>query len=203
MENKKNKPNSDTVVLLIILLVIGIFIFGLKPTYQFFQKLGTGTLFDGPVNTAPDQPSVPVKDDYTILKPIGASNTKCTLLHSTEKGDKETSLILYYTNKKLRSIVEEITYLGATDEYSNYILSEQSKYKERRNLNVGNVGYSVDYELINASELFVSSVYLLERTSLDEIKVSEGETLDLIGNYDDSVYDVMQKYISKGYKCNW
>ena len=203
IKKEKIKISSDTKVLLIILAVIAFFIFGLEPMYKFIGKIRTGTLFEKPIDITPDEPAKPPVDDYTILKPVGASNITCTLLDSSEDGDRESSITLYYTSNKLRSIVEKHIYSGMTEKYSNYILSEQNRFKERKNLNLDNHGYSVELELTSTSELTVSSVYILEDTTLDEIKVGEGEALGLFGNYDDNIFEVTQLYGSKGYRCNW
>lgn len=202
-KKEKKKMSSDTKVLIVMLGVIVFFIFGLEPAYKFIGKVRTGTLFDKPVVVTPDEPEKPQASDYTILKPVGASNIKCTFIDSEAGGDRESSIILYYTNNKLRSIVEKHIYSGLTDEYSNYILSEQSKYKERKNLNMDNHGYSIEIDLNSASELSISAVYLLDKTTIEEIKVGADEELGLYGNYDDNVYDVAQKYGEKGYLCNW
>lgn len=200
---KRNKMNSELKFFLIIAAIILLFIFGLEPIYKLIGKIKTGTLFDEPVNLSPDKPEKPVAEDYTILEPIGASSFSCKLRESTENGDMESTITLYYTGGKLRSIVEENIYSGLTDAYSNYIMSEQNKYKEIKNLNLDNHGMSVEIKLSSAHELSIRGVYLLEKTSIGEIKTAESDTLNLHGNYDEEVYNVAQLYINDGYKCNW
>ena len=200
---KKNKMDSELKFFFIIAGVVLAFIFGLEPMYKLIGKIKTGTLFDKPVDLSPDKPEQPETEDYTILQPKGASFVVCKNDDSTDNGDRYSSITLYYTNRKLRSIVEEHTYSGLTDEYSNYIMSEQNKYKEIKNLNLDNHGISVENKLSSAYELSVRVVYLLEKTTIREIKTADGDVLNIYGDYDDDVYDVAQLYNKEGYICNW
>lgn len=200
---KKKKMDSEISFLIVIALIVAAFIFGLKPVYKLIGKVKTGTLFDKPVDLSPDKPEKPLADDYTILQPKGASFVVCKSDESSDNGDRHSSITLYYTNRKLRSIVEEHTYSGLTDDYSNYIMSEQNKYKEIKNLNMDNHGISVEVKLSSAYELSVRAVYLLDKTTLREIKTAEDDSLNVYGNYDDDVYEVAQLYNKDGYLCNW
>lgn len=200
---KKGKIDSEVKFFLLVAGIILVFIFGLEPMYKFFGKIKTGTLFDEPLDLSPDKPEQPETEDYTILEPKGASFVVCKFRDSSERGAKDSVVTLYYTNRKMRSIVESHTYSGMTDEYSNYIMSEHNKFKEIKNLNMDNHGISVEVELSNAYELSVRAVYLLEKTTLREIKTAEGDNINLYGDYDDDVYEIAQLYNKEGYICNW
>lgn len=195
------KMDNDKLILIIIFVVVIVFIFGMKPMYKTFEKLRNGTLF----NSASDTPIVePVPEEqYTILKPVGASNVLCERIISDEGGDKTIKTYLYYTNRKIKSIKEDISYSGITDEYTNYILSEQSKYKQRKNSNLESKGYSVEIDLVSTSTLKVSSVYLLEKIDLTDIVLKTDDSLEVLGQLDQDVYDLAGEYISAGYDCEW
>ena len=132
----------------------------------------------------------------TILKDYPNLGSVCS-------GGRYDNLAEYYTDKKLRSIVEKNIYSGLTETYSNYIMSEQNKYKEIKNLNLDNHGISVEVKLSSAYELSVRNVYLLDKTTLREIKTAEGDKLNVYGDYDDNVFEVAQLYNKDGYLCNW
>lgn len=196
------KKNNDNVILIVIGVIVVAFIFGLKPVYRTMQKLQNGTLFQKTDTNKKDDNKKP-SDEYKILEPIGASKLVCKTSVMSEGGDKTTKATLYYTNNNLKSIKEEISYSSITDEYTNYILSEQSKYKQRKTSNLKNKGYSIEINLLSTTTLDISSVYLLDKMDLKDITLSTNDILDIYGEFDQNIYDAATLYTNSGYVCEW
>lgn len=199
-----NKNNEDIVLIVIGVIIIG-FVLGLKPMYKFMEKLKSGQLFEKHEQVTPPPADETPKEEpkYEILEPEGVSKLVCQKAVYDNGGDKRINVTIYHTNDGLRSIKEEITYESISDEYSNYILSEQSKYKQRKQNNLTNKGYSVEVNLVSPSNLKVSSVYLLAKTNLTELKLEENDTLDVYGVYDENIYNVANKFEANYFTCEW
>lgn len=195
------KMDNDKLILIIIFVIVVAFIFGMKPMYKTFEKLRNGTLFNKTSDTPIVEPTP--EEQYTILKPVGASNVLCKHIVSSDGGDKTIKTYLYYTNREVKSIKEDISYSGITDEYTNYILSEQNKYKQRKNSNLDSKGYSVEIDLVSTSTLKISSVYLLEKIDLSDITLKSGDKLEVYGQLNQDVYELVDEYITVGYDCEW
>ena len=193
---KKGEAN-DTTILLVIGAIMVIFIFGLKPIYKVIVKIKNGTLFE----TVEKQEEKEEKQEevYKILKPVGASQLVCTRSILEEGGEQQINIILYHTNNRLKSIKNDIEYSGNTDTYTNYILSEQNVYKQRKNNNLKNLGYSVDINLISTSNLEISEVILLEKTDVEDIS----EEINMKGTYNQDIYEIANEYMNMGYACEW
>lgn len=200
-EGSSSKNNNEGMILIIIGVIILGFIFGMKPIYNTVQKLQNGTLFKS--NHQNKEVKEPEEEVYTILVPVAASKLVCKNVLSSEGGDKTIKVTLYYTNSKLKSIKEDISYSSITSEYSNYILSEQSKYKQRRNSNLNNKGYSIDINLVSTTTLDVSSVYFLEKTDIDDIILTSDDIPTVFGSFDKDIYEAANEYMKNSYTCEW
>ncbi|HPF82615.1 MAG TPA: hypothetical protein PLV83_00380 [Bacilli bacterium] len=194
------EKNNDLLLFIFIAVIILIFIFGLKPIYKTFDKLKSGTLFEKTkkVETKPVE-----EEKYVILKPSGTNKLTCKSVVSDNGGDKTIYAYLYYTDNKLKSIKEDISYSSITDEYSNYILAEQSKYKQRKTSNLTNKGYSIEVNLDGTTSLKISEVFLLVNADLKDMKLGKDDKLDVIGEYNDDIYELSNKYVSNNYSCQW
>ena len=189
---------------LIILLMF--FIFNLSTIYQFVSSIKTGEAFKKEEQQGEVVEEVEKDDkeeEYVVLKPIGKNYGKCSKVVTENGGDKTTTVKIYYTEYKLKSIAEEHKYSGISDEYMNYIYSENSKYKKRQTENIGNDGYSIVPTLSSSTSLKVSSVYDLSKTSLENIKLEENEKLDLVGAYNQEITELIDAYMNLGYECEW
>lgn len=198
MTKKKNSINKDSLVLIVIFAIVAIFVFGLKPLYQMFEKLQNGTLFEKEIIENKDKEEKK-EEEYKIIKPIGESKLLCTQSVSNEGGTQKIDLTLYHTNNRLKSIKMDRDYSGFNDEYSNYILSEQNKFKERKTNNLSNKGYSIDIKLESTTELEVSEVFNLETTDLDKVS----KDINMKGTYNQDIYEIANEYIKDGYVCKW
>lgn len=198
----ENKNQSDRTVVIIMLVLMAGFIFGMKPLYQGIHKLKNGTNFNKkPIITEEDPKQE--EDTYKVYKPTGEQIVTCTKQDVSENGTKTSTVKLYYSSEKLRSIQENITYKSSSDEYSNYILSEQNKYKQRKRNNLELVGYSIVAELEETSSLEVESVYLLKNIELSDVQLEEGDSLDVTGSYDDNIFDAVIATNGLNYVCEW
>lgn len=194
------KKDNDKLILIIIFVIVIVFIFGLKQLYKTIEKIKDGTLFKTE-ETVPEP--LPQEEDYKILKPVGENEVLCNKTISTEGGDESIKTTIYYTSKKAKSLKEDISYSGITESYSNFILSELSNYKKRKNYNLDNIGYSIDIELSGTSSLKVSSVYLLSKTNITDIQISDKDRIEAYGTYDEDIYELVKSYSDSGYTCNW
>lgn len=201
----KLRLDDDQTVLLVIFIIVVGFILGMKPIYQTVAKLKNGTLFH---NTDVDKKPVVKPEEpeevYKILKPKGASNVMCKKVYSEDTGDKTVKTYIYYTNGEVKSIKEDISFSSITEEYSNYMLAEQNKFKQRKSNNLDNNGYSVDINFESTSSLKISSVYLLEKTDLADIKLAKkDDRLETMGQLNQNVYNLADEYTAVGYECEW
>ena len=204
-----NKQSSGDGLLYTILTVFLLFfIFNLSTIYDFVSQLKTGELFKKDPQEQGEVVEEVNKDEdddkeYVSIKPVGKNYGKCTKIVTENGGDKTSTVKVYYTEYKLKSIAEEHKYSGITDEYMNYIYSENSKYKKRQTENIDNDGYSIIPTLSSSTSLKVNSVYDLSKTSLEKIKLEENEKLDLVGAYNQDVTELIDAYANLGYECEW
>lgn len=201
-----NQSGGDGLLYTVLVILLMFFIFNLSTIYEFVSAVKTGEAFkkneQGEVVEEVENEDNK-EEEYVVLKPIGKNYGKCTKIITENGGDKTTTVKIYYTEYKLKSIVEEHKYSGISDEYMNYIYSENSKYKKRQTENIENDGYSIVPTLSSSTSLKVSSVYDLSKTSFEKIKLEENETLDLVGAYNQDVIELIDAYKNLGYECEW
>lgn len=198
-----SKASNDTILYIVLTVMLLFFIFNMGEIYQFVSKVKTGEIFEEKKEQT-EKPKDPVKEEkYEIVTPVGEDYGTCTKITNKENGDLTSIVKLYHTDYKLKSIVEEIEYVGINDEYINYIYSENNKFKERQDANKKLEGYSVVPTLSSSSTLKVSSIFNLKLVSLDKIKLKEDETLNLYGKYNQDTVEVTQSYVDLGYECEW
>lgn len=198
---------GDGLLYTVLIILLMFFIFNLSTIYQFVSSIKTGEAFKKEEQQGEVVEEVEKDDkeeeEYVVLKPIGKNYGKCSKVVTENGGDKTTTVKIYYTEYKLKSIAEEHKYSGISDEYMNYIYSENSKYKKRQTENIGNEGYSIVPTLSSSTSLKVSSVYDLSKTSLENIKLEENEKLDLVGAYNQEITELIDAYMNLGYECEW
>lgn len=201
------QSGGDGLLYAVLTILLMFFIFNLSTIYQFVSSIKTGEAFKKEEEQGEVVEEVEKDDkeeeEYVVLKPIGKNYGKCSKVVTENGGDKTTTVKIYYTEYKLKSIAEEHKYSGISDEYMNYIYSENSKYKKRQTENIGNDGYSIVPTLSSSTSLKVSSVYDLSKTSLENIKLEENEKLDLVGAYNQEITELIDAYMNLGYECEW
>lgn len=199
-QNKK-EDKSERNVMIFIAVVIALFVFGLKPMYKFVEKLKSGELFKK-APTPIVQPTPEPEIEYQIMAPVGDRKVVCTKSIVEGSGTRKATIKLYFSSEddSLKSIEEEKIFSGVTEEYSNYIMLSQSKYKQRKNNNT-NDGYSVEITLDGTNYLKLRSVYLLDKIELSKLILSEDDSLDVVGELNENIAQVISEYSELGYGC--
>lgn len=203
------KLTSEKVLYVIIIIIIALFIFNMKGVYSLASKIKTGELFKSTTKTTTTDTS---KDDsksddtsdtteYTVVKPVGDDKVSCTLKTDSATGSKTDVVYLYYTDSKLTSLDEEISYAGLTSEYTNYIYSERKIYEKRKSDNLKLEGYSVVTTLSGTLSLTVSTVVDLSKTDLTKITISDTNGIGLYGVYNQDINEAETQYAALGYEC--
>lgn len=196
------KMNSEKIIYGIILVLVFVFILNMKSVYGFVGKIKSGEFFGKDVvevvETTDDEEEV---DKYTIVTPVGKEKTSCTLKEETKNGLKNSVVYLFYTDDKLKSLDEEVSYEGITDDYTNYIYSERKKYETRKTDNIKLEGYSVVTTLSGTMSLITSSVIDLSKTDITKITLSDKDGIGFYGVYDQNILEVKELYVTNGYVC--
>lgn len=202
----KIKFDSEKTLYAIILILIFLFIFNMKNIYSFTVKLKNGSLFENNQGQPPvvNDPTIekPKEEKYNIVTPTGRENTKCVKKTVDDTGTKTTTISLYYTDEKMRSIKEYNVYDGTTDEYTNYIYSEKKNYERLKNDNIELDGFSVVVSFEGNTYMSTSTVVDLSKVALSDIKVENEEELKLFGNYNDDVSVAISMFTLEGFTCD-
>ena len=203
----KVKFNSEKTLYAVIIIIIFLFIFNMKSIYDFAIKLKNGSLFQNnsvqtPVSSDPtvEDPSSD-NDEYTIVKPVGKESCKCTKKVTDATGTKNTTVNLYFTDEKIKSLEEDNTYDAISDEYTNYIYSEKKKYESFKNDNISLDGFSVVVSLEGNTYMATSTVVDLSKVALTDIKTND-EDLLLFGKYNDNISSVISLFSLEGFTCD-
>jgi len=201
------KYSSEKVLYVVILALIVIFMFNMRNVYNFVAKLKTGEFFQKE-EVVPEKPTTDddKKDEepvveYKVVKPVGTSKVACSTKVESATGTKTTKIYLYYTDDQLKSLDEEVSYEGISDEYTNYIYSERKKYETRKSDNLELEGYSVVTTLSGTLSLATSSVIDLSKTDLTKVKISDIDGIGLYGIYNQEINAATLQYANLGYEC--
>ena len=208
------KGNTDTIIYIVIIVIIGVFVFNMKNIYNFTSGLR---------NPKPSNPPTPEveepdtskpqeeEDKYTIVKPIGENQMVFEYTETSEipsqdggnitTGSKKISVYLYNTDSKLKSINEKVAYEGIDSDYTNYIYSERKKYENIKDANLKLEGFSIETELSGTLSLSTSLVVDLEKVKLADIDFDGVNNVIILGEYDQNITDVVTQYEMKGYVC--
>ncbi len=201
------KLNSEKILYVVILAVIVIFMFNMKNVYNIVTKLRTGEFFqkddvvtEEPTTNDDDDTEEPVVE-YTVVKPVGTDKIACSTRVDSATGTKLTTIYLYYTGSQLKSLDEEVSYEGISEEYTNYIYSERKKYETRKSGNLELEGYSVVTTLSGTLSLTSSSVVDLSKTDLTKIVIKDADGIGLYGTYNEEINEAVSLYANVGYEC--
>ena len=195
---------SDRLVMGIILVGIVLFIFNMDSIYNLGTKLRNGELFNfTSKEPETEEPTEKPKDEYEIVAPIGSENVKCTKTVVGDGGEKNIIVRLYYTDFKLKSIVEESKYDGVSNNYINYMYAEFGKYNKRKEDNLTLKGYSVVSDLSSTTELKIRSVIDLSRVNISDIKLGEDDQIELAGKLNQDMTKVTEEYANFEFNCEW
>ena len=199
------KMGGDGLLYTILVVVLFLYIFNMNDIYQLISKAKNSEVFKGEAKEEEVLPNDNEKEEeqYNAVKPEGTEYVVCTKEDSAEGGTLSSTVKLYYTDFKLKSIVEDLKYDGNTDEYINYVYSENSKFKKRQENNKDLEGYSVIPQNTSQTTLKVNSVYVLSKLDLKKIKLEKGEELTVSGIYNQNTAEVTQEYVNMGFVCEW
>ena len=208
------KGNSDTIIYIIIVVLIGIFVFNMKNIYNFTSGLKNPKPSNQPTPEVEEPDTSKPKEEeekYTIVKPIGENKMVCEFIQNSEipnqdggkitTGSKKVSVYLYNTDSKLKSINEKVAYEGIDSDYTNYIYSERKKYENIKDENLKLEGFSIETELSGTLSLATSLVVDLEKVKISDINFNETSDIIILGEYDQNISDVVAQYEMKGYVC--
>lgn len=199
------KMGGEGLLYTIIVVGLFLFIFNMSDIYQLVSRAKTGELFriNKKTEEEVEKPNEETETPYKAVKPEGSDYVVCSKEESNEGGILTSTVRLYYTDFKLKSIVEELKYDGSTDDYINYVYSENNKFKKRQTNNKDLEGYSVIPESTSQTTLKVKSVYVLNKVALKSVKLEKNEKLDLAGTYNQNTTEVTQEYVDLGFTCEW
>jgi|GEM_PF-6183117 len=200
------KFSSEKVLYVVILAMIVVFMFNMRNVYNFVAKLRTGEFFQKE-EVVTEEPTTDDEDDeepvveYKVVKPVGTNKVACTNKIESTTGTKTITIYLYHSEDQLKSLDEEVSYEGISDEYTNYIYSERKKYETRKSDNLELEGYSVVTTLSGTLSLATSSVIDLSKTDLTKVKISDADGIGLYGIYNQEINEATSQYANIGYEC--
>lgn len=207
----KNKPGfkvnigGETLLYLVIGIIIFAFVLFMPRIYKFVSDIKTGNAFKGNKNpVVENKPSNNKKEpneDDKIVEPTGDSKLVCTSTTSTADGNLVETYTFYYTADKLTSFKNEKNYDAISDDYLNYVYSEQARYASINNLykTVPGFSYSSTFESRNLIATFVYDLTKLNPASLNNGDASLSISLDV--TKDQTLEEVKNIYTGLGFVC--
>lgn len=205
----KNKPGfkvsmgSETFLYLIIGIIVFAFIFFMPSIYKFVSDIRTGNLFknDEPQETLPPTENKEEQEEGKVEELDGEKTLVCSLTDSKPEGNLEEVNTFYFTSNKLSSFKETKTYDAITDEYINYVYSEQARFKNMNSLYKDIDGFSYTASL-ESRMLKVTFAYDLTKLNTGSLK-NEDETLTInfYVSKDQKLEEVKKIYTDMGYLC--
>lgn len=208
MKNKpgmKIKLGSEEILYLVIGVIIVVFIMFMPTIYKFISDVKTGNAFKGKDNQTVEQEETNKKENSKEEEKeeqlTGDTSFVCTLSNSTADGNYDEIYTFYFNSDKLSSIELEKKYDGSTDEYLNYIYSEQAKFNNINELHKAKAGFSYTSKLEGKSFDAIFK-YDLTKIRLDSLS-NENEDLNINLNVTEnqSSDEVKTQYLSLGYTC--
>lgn len=209
MKNKpgvKIKLGSEGTLYLIIGIIIVAFIMFMPTIYKFVSDVKTGNAFKGKDNQTVENQGEAVKkeDDKKEEKEeqlTGDTTVTCATASSTADGNYDEIYTFYFNSDKLSSIQLEKKYDGSTDEYLNYIYSEQAKFNNINELHKSKDGFSYTSKLEGKS---FDAIFKYDLSKLDLGSLAnDNEDLNINLNVtkNQSLEEVKAKYLDLGYTC--
>ncbi|MBQ6817849.1 MAG: hypothetical protein IJO27_05395 [Bacilli bacterium] len=195
------KVGGETIVFILIGVCIAAFVFFMPNIYMFFSGLknNTSNKNNEPIVNSPVQNEQ--KEENKVQEPIGEITLACTKTISEPEGNLVENYTFYYNNGVLETIKNEKNYDAISDEYLNYIYSEQANFDNMNNLYKNLDGFS--YESKNESRTLVVT-FSYDLTKLDPnnlVNANEKLNIELKVTKNNSSESVKQIYEDLGYKC--
>lgn len=206
MKNKpgfKVKIGSEEFLYFIIFVIVVVFIIFMPKIYKFISDVKTGNAFksNAPVENNEIVNNKDDKDKEEIEEPKGDTTLFCSLSTSEAEGNTSDDYTFYYTNDKLQNLKNEKYYDAITDDYLNFLYSEQARFNSMDNLykTVPGFSYTSTLESRNLKAIFI---YDLTKLNTESLK-NDDETLsiNIDVNKDQSLEEVKTIYETLGYEC--
>lgn len=202
----KNKPGfkvnigGETIVYLIIGVVIVAFIFLMPNMYKLISDFKTGNLFKDN-NTPVVENSNQEKEEEKPNESTGKTTLVCALLTSKPEGNLEEKYIFNFKEEKLESLTNEKYYDAVTDEYLNYVYSEQARFNKIGDLYKNVKGFNFGLES-DTNSLKVTFLYDLTKLNPKLLENSEEKlSIKLNVTRNQSLEEVQKTYKDLGYTC--
>ena len=104
-------------------------------------------------------------------------------------------------------------YHGSLSTLSRNGITKPQKINDSLVAGVHNIYDAIDDKLIDltsdkvnldgTTSLKISEVFLLVNADLKDMKLGKDDKLDVIGEYNDDIYELSNKYVSNNYSCQW
>jgi len=209
MKNKpgfKIKIDEETLLYIGIVVIILVFVLLMPNIYQFISDIKTGNVFKGNKTPVVENNNVDGntnnQNNNQVEEPVSETTLACTLMDSKPEGNFTENYVFYFNSNKLNSIKNEKEYDAITDEYLNYVYSEQSKFNNMYELYKDTAGFSYNSTMENRM-LEVTFIYDLNKLTLDSLKnEDENLSIDLDVTKDQNLEEIKGIYTSLGYTCN-
>ena len=195
------KVGGETMLYIVIAIIVFGFIFFMPNIYKFISNLKTGDLFKKDNSPAVENNSGNNVQENKGEEDENTSSLACTLTTSKPEGNFIETYTFYYNDDKLTKIKNEKNYDAITDEYLNYIYSEQAKFNNINNEYKGLSGFSYSSSL-ESRTLIATFNYDLTKLNLDSL-FSENQDLNINLNVNETqkLEEIKTIYNNLGYNC--
>ena len=193
------KIGGETIVFIIIGACIALFLLFMPDIYMFFSGLKNEISNNTPVVNTPVQNNQ--KEENKMPETIQKASLVCDKTASKPEGNYVETFEFYYNNGVLETIKNEKNYDAITDDYLNYIYSEQADFDNINNQYESLAGFS--YKVTTGVRNLVATfTYDLTKLDLNSLKNEDAKlNIELNVTKDNTEDSVKQIYENLGYKC--
>ena len=201
----KNKPGfkvsigGETIVYIIMGVVIFAFIFLMPNMYKLTSNIKNGNLFKDK-NTPVVDNNDPNKEEQKE-ETNGKTLLVCALLTSKPEGNLEEKYIFTFENEKLESVTNEKHYDAVTDEYLNYVYSEQARLNKlgEQHKKVRGFNFGIESDTNSLKATFIYDLTKLNPKLLEN--ADENLSIKLNVERNQALEEIQKIYKDLGYTC--
>lgn len=200
------KLDNEKLLYIGVVILIAVFVLNLKNIYNFTVKLKSGDLFKKNGNSQVVQPSepnpTPEQPKYESIDTVGDLSLTCKVTENQENivGTKYTEVYIYGEENKIKSIKQVVKYEGSSEDYTNYIYSQSSKYDELREKNKVLKGFSVVTDM--PGNLSFKSTIVIDLTKNEINEIENISSLIVVSGYlDENINSIKELYENGGFYC--
>lgn len=196
------KIGGETILYIVVGILIFGFIFFMPNIYKFISDLKTGNLFKNNETPVVENNNQNNEEENNAKEEIIAQETLvCTLTTSKPEGNFTETYTFYYNDDKLEKLKNEKNYDAITDEYLNYVYSEQAKFNNINNLYKALPGFSYTSTL-ESRTLITTFIYDLTKLNPESLNNKDEDlNIDLNVTKNQSSEEVKTIYTGLGYNC--